>query len=71
MAKYGVNYYGATKYGQTPKLAYSVEPMSVTVISFTKVDLSWQSPTGAFTRIRLVRNQNGIAEHSAELRRRR
>ena len=66
MAKYGVNYYGATKYGQTPKLAYSVEPMSVTVISFTKVDLSWQSPTGAFTRIRLVRNQNGIAEHSED-----
>ena len=66
MAKYGSSYYGASKYGATPKLAYSVEPMGITVISFTETDLSWQSPKGSFSRIRLVRNQNGLPEHSED-----
>lgn len=62
MAKYGVNYYGASKYGATPKLAYSVEPMSVLVQDFSKIALFWQSPKGNFTKIRLVRNQAGYPE---------
>ena len=67
MAKYGVNYYGASKYGATPKLRFSVAPMSVLVSSsvstgFRKVTISWQSPTGEFTRFRLVRNQAGFPE---------
>lgn len=62
MAKYGNVVYGGAKYGVTPKLAYSVEPMSVTVIDFTKIRIAWQSPTGAFTKIRLVRNQFGFPE---------
>jgi hypothetical protein len=67
MAKYGVNYYGASKYGATPRLRFSVAPMSVLVSSvvstdFRKVTISWQSPTGGFTRFRLVRNQAGFPE---------
>lgn len=67
MAKYGVNYYGASKYGATPRLRLSVAPMSVLVSSsvstgFRKVTISWQSPTGDFTRFRLVRNQAGFPE---------
>ena len=66
MAKYGNVVYGGAKYGVTPKLAYSVEPMSITVIDFTKIQVSWQSPTGAFTKIRLVRNQFGFPENSED-----
>lgn len=66
MARYGSSYYGASYYGATPKLAYSVEPMSLTVLSFTTAFISWQSPTGTFSRIRLVRNQNGFAEHAED-----
>lgn len=66
MAKYGSSYYGASKYGATPKLAYSVEPMGVTVILFNEAYITWQSPTGAFSRIRLVRNQNGLPEHAED-----
>jgi len=67
VAKYGVNYYGASKYGATPQLRLSVAPMSVLVSSiistgFRKVTVSWQSPTGDFTRFRLVRNQAGFPE---------
>ncbi|NBP04436.1 MAG: hypothetical protein EBU90_31000, partial [Proteobacteria bacterium] len=67
MAKYGVNYYGASKYGATPLLRFSVQPMSVLVSSavstdFRKATVSWQSPNGTFSRFRLVRNQAGFPE---------
>lgn len=62
MAKYGNVTYGGSKYGETPKLVYSVEPLTLTVLDFTKVDVSWQVPSGAFSRIRLVRNQTGFPE---------
>lgn len=66
MAKYGNVTYGGAKYGVTPKLAYSVEPMAITVIDFAKIQLSWQSPTGDFTKIKLVRNQFGFPENSED-----
>jgi phage tail-like protein len=62
VARYGVNYYGASKYGAFAKLAYSVEPMSALVLTFTKVEISWQTPRGEFSRVRLVRNQAGYPE---------
>ena len=62
MAKYGVNYYGASKYGATPRLVYSVEPMSVLVQDFSQIFISWQPPTGEFSKFRLVRNQAGFPE---------
>ena len=66
MAKYGNFLYGAGKYGNAPKLAYSVEPMESVVLDFTRVFVSWASPTGTFSRIRLVRNQVGYSEHAED-----
>lgn len=63
MANYGVGIYGASKYGVISKIAYSVEAMDAVALDFTKVAVSWQTPTGDFTRIRLVRNQNTYPEH--------
>lgn len=63
MANYGVGIYGASKYGVVSKIAYSVEAMDAVALDFTKVAVSWQTPTGDFTRIRLVRNQNTYSEH--------
>ena len=62
MAKYGVNYYGATKYGALAKLVYSVEPMSILVLDFSRILITWQTPRGTFSRVRLVRNQAGFPE---------
>ena len=68
MTKYGVGYYGSSKYGLTALLQYSVEPMSVLVSSptiatdFRKVTVYWQSPNGDFSRFRLVRSQVGFPE---------
>lgn len=66
MAKYGNVVYGGAKYGVTPKLAYSVEPMAITVLDFIKIQIEWQSPTGNFTKIKLVRNQFGFPENSED-----
>ena len=66
MAKYGNFIYETNTYGDAPKLSYSVEPMRSTVVSFTEISLTWQDPTGEFTRIRLTRNQNGFPENSED-----
>lgn len=62
MAKYGVNYYGASKYGALTKLVFSVEPMAILVLDFTRIYVTWQTPRGTFTRVRLVRSQAGYPE---------
>ena len=62
MAKYGDVVYGGATYGATSKLTYSVEPMSVSVVQFSKALVEWASPTGNFTRFRLLRNQDGFPE---------
>ena len=62
MTKYGVNYYGASNYGAFAQTAYSVEPMSALVLDFTRIYVSWQSPRGDFSQVRLVRNQAGYPE---------
>jgi hypothetical protein len=66
VAKYGNFLYGTAKYGTVPKLAYSVEPMSVTVLDFSRCYITWNSPTGNFSQIRLVRNQIGFPETSED-----
>jgi hypothetical protein len=66
VAKYGNFPYGGARYGVTPKLSYSVEPMTITVVNFVKIQLTWLSPTGEFTKIKLVRNQLGFPETSED-----
>jgi hypothetical protein len=70
VAKYGINYYGASTYGAAALLSYSVQPMSILVYSeitslaaeFRRVRITWENPTGSFTRFRLVRSQVGFPE---------
>lgn len=66
MPKYNNIVYGASRYGNVPKLAYSVEPMSVVVLDFDKTQIKWQLPSGDFQRIRLVRSQYGFPEHAED-----
>ena len=62
MSKYGNVIYGGARYGETPNLAYSVEPMSIQVLQFQQVSVSWFNPIGEFSRFRVVRNQDGFPE---------
>jgi hypothetical protein len=66
VAKYSNFVYGGALYGESPKLAYSVEPMSITVLNFNQIKLTWLSPKGEFTKIKLVRNQFGFPEDSED-----
>jgi len=62
MANYGNAVYGISKYGLSPLLAYSVEPMSVLVTDFHESYVYWQTPTGTYSRVRIVRNQSSYPE---------
>ena len=60
MAKYSNGVYHTFKYGDTPRLVFSAEPLTLDVLTFNKVKLTWVSPIGNFTKFRIVRNQNGL-----------
>lgn len=62
MAKYRSRKFAEFLYGGDSVIALSVAPMSVLVQTFTEVLVTWRTPTGDFTRIRLVRNQGGFPE---------
>jgi hypothetical protein len=62
MANYGNAVYGISKYGISPLLAYSVEPMEVLVTDFHESYVYWKTPTGNYTNVRLLRNQNSFPE---------
>ena len=62
MANYGVAIYGESIYGQTTQVPNSVSPMSLTVVYPTEVFVNWQPPSGTYSAIRLVRNQNSLPE---------
>lgn len=68
------NFGDGTLYGNQSKLAYSAAPFVATAIgnytingvSRPKVELSWTNPQGTILGFRIVRNQNGFAEHEED-----
>jgi phage tail-like protein len=68
------NFGDGTLYGNQSKLAYSSTPFVATAIgnfnvngvSRPKVELSWNNPQGTILGFRIVRNQNGFAEHEED-----
>jgi len=62
VAKYlGAVYRGAV-YGNPPRLVYNAEPMEASAVDYGKIYVSWNAPSGDFTKIRLVRNNDNFAE---------
>jgi hypothetical protein len=62
MARYGIPKYKGAFYGEVPRTPFSVEPFSATAIDYDKVFISWNTPAGELSGIRLVRNQEGFSE---------
>ena len=62
MGIYSVAIYGEDKYGEAPRLAYSVAPFLASAVTYTSVELSWTQPEGSYTQLRLVRSQDGYPE---------
>lgn len=50
------------KYGEAPRLAFSVAPFTSSAIDYTSVQLNWAAPEGSISKIRLVRSQDGFPE---------
>ena len=59
MAIYGVDYYGSSRYGQVPFISFDASPFIAINSVYNRVDLMWNTPTGAWTELRLVRSAVG------------
>lgn len=59
MSKYGVDYYNAAYYGSNTSVQFSAAPFVATPIDYGVIQLTWLTPTGSWSYIRLVRNAYG------------
>lgn len=63
MGIYGVAEYGdGSRYGEAPRLAFSVAPFTASATDYTSVQLNWAAPEGSISKIRVVRSQDGFPE---------
>lgn len=62
MAKYGLDYYGIGKYGsgQAAVVDYDASPVIATSTGYRQIKVTWNPPSGGWSRVRLVRNTYGI-----------
>jgi hypothetical protein len=64
MGIYNTFAYGdGTTYGQSSSIQLSVEPFNAVVLGSQTIRIDWIVPSGEYTSIRLIRNQEGISEH--------
>lgn len=61
MAVYGKDFYGLAKYGADIHVEYRVEPFEAQPDRYSAVRLSWSSPAGDWTRMRLLKSRLGYA----------
>lgn len=59
MSRYGIDYYGVGYYGLDNPILFDANPFVATPYDYGKISLSWSKPTGAWSRLRLVRNPYG------------
>jgi hypothetical protein len=62
MARYGNVVYKGAFYGEVPRTPFSVEPFIATALDYDRILVTWNTPVGDLTGIRLVRNQEGFSE---------
>ena len=60
MSKYGIDYYGAAYYGATTLVEFNASPFIAKPYGYSKILLTWTTPTGAWDYLRLVRNPIGF-----------
>ena len=60
MSRYGIDYYGIGYYGPTNPVLFDANPFIARPYDYGKILLQWRDPSGAWSRIRLVRNRFGF-----------
>ncbi|CAB4174380.1 hypothetical protein UFOVP965_38 [uncultured Caudovirales phage] len=59
MSRYGIDYYGLSNYGPTTIVSFDAYPFTAASYGYSKIKLDWVDPTGAWSKLRLVRNSYG------------
>ena len=60
MSRYGVSIYGLSVYGTDSPVAYAASGFTATSKDYGSILLKWNSPAGAWSKIKLVRNSYGF-----------
>lgn len=60
MARYGDEFYGLEEYGADTLVDFDVSPFIVSSRDYNKIFVQWNTPTGAWDSLRLVRNGFGF-----------
>lgn len=60
MATYGIDLYGTTTYGAVQPVQYSASPFVGSYTGYGSVYLTWHSPSGSWSLLRLVRSTSGM-----------
>jgi hypothetical protein len=66
MAKYGRDYYGIGFYGPFTVSDFNAYPFTATPSDYGKISLLWTSPTGNWSRIRVLRNSYGFPTSASD-----
>jgi phage tail-like protein len=61
LSKYGIDYYGAAYYGSNTLVDFSAAPFIAVPSDYKTISLSWTTPTGSWSYMRLIRNSYGFA----------
>ena len=68
MGLYSIARYQIDTYGKAPRLAFSVAPFTAVAVpgvgdqEYSTVQLNWTTPQGDFSKVRLLRSQDGFPE---------
>jgi len=59
MARYGIDYYGLSYYGSSAAVSYLAGSFTAQSIDHGYVQIKWESPSGRWSNLRIVRNSYG------------
>ena len=60
MARYGLSYYGVAYYGPDNPVSFVAGSFEAKPITYSSIRLSWSTPSGNWSKLRLVRNPYGF-----------
>lgn len=61
MSRYGIDYYGVSRYGSSTLVEFNVQPFYTLPENYGKIDIFWTAPSGTnWSAFRLVRNSYGF-----------
>ena len=61
MSRYGIDFYGTgVRYGNAALVQFSAAPFYTVPKAYGAINVIWNTPTGAWTKFRLVRNKYGF-----------